>query len=420
MRRFSPVFFCVAAVSILATQSSAQVPDIAFATAAANGQVYIAGQVVGAIPGQRSFGSSDSFVAAYTADGAPLWTVEFGAVTQDFVNGVAADATGVYIAGLTNSKLSKSQTEFGSTDAYVAKYDLNGKQLWLHQFGGTGVDRLQAAASDGTFLYVAGYTTDALYGNTNVGGQDCFVQKWDQSGNLLWTTEFGSSGTDRAYGIAVNSTGVFITGRTDGAFPGWVSFGGLDAFVAELDFNGNMVWLTQFGTSADERGWGIGVDANAVYVTGRTEGAFPNQAYLGDDDAYFAQFDLNGNQVWLDEFGNVDFNRGTAAATDATGAYGVGLTDGALPGQTSKGSRDCYVRKWDTGGNVLWTVQFGSPGYDTCWGVATDSTGVYVSGTAGGRLPHQMGPSKPNGYFVEKFDQNGNSMWTQVVAVPQQ
>ena len=46
---------------------------------------------------------------------------------------------------------------------------------------------------------------------------------------------------------------------------------------------------------------------------------------------------------------------------DSSGVYVAGGTDGALPGQTSLGGTDAFVRKYDHQGNELWTQQFGSP-----------------------------------------------------------
>ena len=47
----------------------------------------------------------------------------------------------------------------------------------------------------------------------------------------------------------------------------------------------------------------------------------------------------------------------------------VGLTRGALPGQTHLGKSDAYVRKYDGDGDELWTRQFGSRGLDMADGV---------------------------------------------------
>lgn len=391
--------------------------DIAYAVATANNQVYVGGQVVGAIPGQTAFGDNDGFIQAYTPNGKHLWSAQFGTSARDVVNGVAADATGVYAAGLTEGAF-PGQSFGGTSDAFVVKYDLNGTQLWLHQFGNGGVDRVQAVASDGTYLYVTGYTGGSLQGQTNLGAQDCFIQKWDQVGHLLWTKQFGTAGTDRAYGIVANGNGIFVAGRTDGALAGDFSQGGLDGFLVAFNPDGDQMWGTQFGTTYDERGWGIGADATGVYVTGRTEGVFPGQDYKGDDDAYFAKFDYSGVQQWVTEFGTRRFDRGTAVSTDSTGAYDVGYTQGTLAGQTSSGYVDVFVKKYDVNGKLLWTRQFGSDQFDAGWGTATDSSGVYIAGTAGGQLPGQSGTPKTSGFFLEKLDTDGNLLWVNEISVP--
>ena len=390
--------------------------NIGFAVATANNQVYIGGQVIGPIPPDYPYlgGDGDSFLQAFNQNGKLQWTAEFGSTAQDRVLGVAADATGVYAAGFTMGAMT-GQTFYGSTDAYVAKFSLTGEPLWMNEFGGPGVERLQAAASDGTYLYVTGYTSEALYGLPFLGEQDCFAQKWDQNGNLIWTSDFGTTETDRCYGIAVNANGIFITGRTTGAFTGQTSTGYEDGMVVELNFNGDLIWVNQFGTQGPTRGWGVTANSTGVYVTGRTGGAFAGQPYLGGDDSYMAKFSYSGTMEWVNEFGTSVFDRGTDAATDATGIYGTGYTAGALPGNVSAGYDDCYLSKWSPSEKMLWTVQFGSSQNDQCWGVATDTTGAYVSGTAGGTLP---GQTKGNGFFLEKFDTNGNSLWTREIAVP--
>ena len=404
-----------------AAQAQDQSSDIAFAVSTGNKQVYIGGQAVGPIPPNQTYqgGAGDSFLQAFNQNGKLQWTAEFGSSGQDWANGVASDSTGVYAAGLTGEPGFAGQTYYGGTDAYLAKYSLTGTQLWLHEFGTAGDDRLQAAVSDGTYVYVTGYASAYLYGQPFAGEEDCIAQKWDQNGNLLWTTEFGTPGTERCYGIAVNSMGVFVTGRTDGTFSGQKSEGEEDALVTMLDLNGNQIWLEQFGTPYADRGWGIATDSTGIYVTGRTEGVFGTTQYLGlnDDNAYTAKFSYSGAMLWVDEFGTPDFDRGTAAATDSTGVYGAGYTSGALPGNVNYGYKDCYIAKWNTAGGPLWTVQFGSNQDDVCWGVATDSTGAYVSGTSGGTLPGQIN-AKPNGFFLEKFDVNGNSLWTREIEVP--
>jgi hypothetical protein len=60
---------------------------------------------------------------------------------------------------------------------------------------------------------------------------DAFVRKYSHRGDELWTRQYGTSGFDRAMGIAVDATGVYVAGRTDGALPGQVNAGLIDAYV---------------------------------------------------------------------------------------------------------------------------------------------------------------------------------------------
>lgn len=55
--------------------------------------------------------------------------------------------------------------------------------------------------------YAAGYTTTSVYGQAPSGGEDAFITKWSPDGDLLWSTQWGSSSDDEIHAIAVNSTG---------------------------------------------------------------------------------------------------------------------------------------------------------------------------------------------------------------------
>ena len=52
---------------------------------------------------------------------------------------------------------------------FVRKYDTDGKELWTRQFGSTSYDYGYGVAVDGSGVYVAGYTTGALPGQTSAG-----------------------------------------------------------------------------------------------------------------------------------------------------------------------------------------------------------------------------------------------------------
>ena len=107
-----------------------------------------------------------------------------------------------------------------------------------------------------------------------------------------------------------------------------------------------IVWIRQFGTSSEDRAHGISVDASGIYVVGRTGGTLPGQTSAGGSDVFVRKYDVNGNEIWTRQFGTSIFDSPRGISVDASGIYAAGRTDGTLPGQTSAGGHhDAFVAK---------------------------------------------------------------------------
>ncbi len=308
------------------------------------------------------------------------WTRQFGTLDFDAAYGDAVDATGVYVVGITRG------TVPGTFDAFVRKYDLNGNPDWTQQFGNSYFAIANGVAVDATGVYVVGETDGALPMQTWAGGADAFIRKCDlNNGNEIWTQQFGTSNDDSAYNVAVDASGIYVVGITQGTLSP-PSAGGVDAFVRKCDLNnGNEIWTRQFGTPDTDSAYHVAVDASRIYVVGYTGGALP-QSF----DAFIRTYDLNGNAGWSHQFGTGRSDVAYGVAVDATGVYIVGTTMGKLPGQTRAGGVDAFTRKYDlNNGTELWTQQFGTRNDDFAADVAVDSTGIYVVGLTDGALPGQ-------------------------------
>ena len=78
-----------------------------------------------------------------------------------------------------------------------------------------------------------------LDGNTSAGSDDLFVAESNSSGTKQWTKQLGSAGSDIAYGVATDSSGnVYVTGTTDGGLDGNTNVGGDDLFVVKYNSDG--------------------------------------------------------------------------------------------------------------------------------------------------------------------------------------
>ena len=151
--------------------------------------------------------------------------------------------------------------------------------------GGSDYDEVTAVAADPTFnSYVTGYTYSdnfPVLGEGNVGQQshvDAFFTKVSPTGAILASTYLGGSDDDMGFGIAVDASGVYVTGGTQSDdFPynqpmqGSLN-GDSDAFVTKFTLLGNvLVYSTYMGGSDFDEASAIAVDSNrSAYVAGVT------------------------------------------------------------------------------------------------------------------------------------------------------
>ena len=76
---------------------------------------------------------------------------------------------------------------------------------------------------------------------TNLGSSDVVVMQVDSTASVLWTEQFGTSGSDgiepgREPTMAIDSTGdLFITGYTCGDFSGYSNQGSIDWFLYKVE-----------------------------------------------------------------------------------------------------------------------------------------------------------------------------------------
>src|SRR5271157_472180 len=151
-------------------------------------------------------GGYDAFLAKYASNGTQLWNRTWGYAGDDEAQGVAASASGdVFLAGFTNS------TGQGGYDAFLAKYASNGTQLWNRTWGYAGTDMGYGVAADayGNAIIVGG-----TY-NSKTSSRDAFFAKYDASGTQLWNMTWGAQYGYAGSRVVVDARGnVTIAGFT--------------------------------------------------------------------------------------------------------------------------------------------------------------------------------------------------------------
>lgn len=351
--------------------------------------------------------------------GTAPWTLQFGTPTTDASSALAIDATGnLYVAGNSNGTLG-GNTDAGGFDAVLVKYNSLGVKQWSRQFGTTASDSAYAVIADGSGnLYVGGVTDGTLAGSLPATGTDGFVAKYNSSGAQLWIRQLSSTGTDFVRALATDGGGnVIVVGYTSGDLYNMNAGGASDLFVVKFNGTGTLLWSSQIGTASTDNAAGVAVDpAGNVYVTGYTFGDLDGNASAGSSDIFLIKYDSSGVKQWSRQLGSAGLDVATGIAIDGTGnLFVAGRTDGSLDGSANAGGLDAFVAKFDSSGAKKWTRQFGSASDDYAYSVAIDADGNAV--VAGHTLGAMSGVTSAGGAdaFLAKFDALGTTLWTRQV-----
>jgi hypothetical protein len=284
------------------------------------GNVYISGWTQNDLnPPPTPGGGFMAFVAKYDASGNQLWTRQLVPFSQDeYSRGVTADGLGnVYMSGLTFGSIGGRNA--GSHDAFVSKFDAAGNLLWTRQIGTPDRDWDYGISADGLGnVYLTGATLGSL-GGPNAGDYDAFVSKFNAAGNLQWTRQLGTVTTDESYDVSADGLGnVFISGGTWGSLGG-PNAGRMDAFVSKYDATGNLSWTRQFGATSMDASSGVSADGlGNVYVSSKISGVSFASKYDAAGNLLWTQqlgtgYDASGG-VSTDGVGNI-FLSGTTATS---------------------------------------------------------------------------------------------------------
>lgn len=170
--------------------------------------------------------------------------------------GITVSGNDIYVVGWTES----TPGPVAPYDALIQKYDTSGNLIWSRTWGGAGGDFAYDVSVLGNDVYVVGYTNS--YG---VGGDDIFLLKYDSAANLIWYKTWGGIKEDLGYEICISNGHIYVAGTTKS-----FGAGGYDAVTLKTDLSGNPIWYETWGGTADDEAHSIYVADNEIYVVGDT------------------------------------------------------------------------------------------------------------------------------------------------------
>ncbi len=257
-------------------------------------------------------------------------------------------------------------TEFGGNDLdmdlYIVKLDSEGSILWSNTLGSnyindTTVDLIEASNGD---LIIAGTKlTEPLPDNFLNTTTDIIVARINESGNLLWSSTYGSNGNETLSSVIEMDNGDLLVGGS--------------LVAVELDSNGNVDHYLPGDI------WIFKINANGGWIEDRTYGS-PES-----DGAPLIQKLHNGNLVVL---ANIN---GT----------GNDVTSGSF------GEIDVWLFTLNNALNITSQISLGGAGYDIAKAlVEMPNSGFYIVGDSNSNIYSSSNVINRTDYWIVKLSSN--------------
>jgi hypothetical protein len=290
----------------------------------------------------------------------------------------------------------------GMSDAFVARYDLEGNALFAK--GITGVQNnkgLSIASHNSDFFLLGSYEGDIKFDgkiHTGAGGTGLFLVRYRSGGFHDWVrqikyAEAGNHGNS----LAVDDSGnVVVTGFFTGKMvlndTVLVSRGKSDVFLAKYGFQGNLKWVVQAGGAGADRGLAVGSGPTGkIFVTGDYEGTaqFGGKMIKGPSSCqapFVACYTVQGDLKWISSARTSLCARGTHLAVDSDGSLIIGgefhdMAYFRTKTLRSYGKQDIFILNYNSNyGSLNWAQNFGGDGMDILRSLDVNKGAIYAAG----------------------------------------
>jgi PKD repeat protein len=366
------------------------------------------------------------------------WDSRYGGTNNDDIISLYQTSDGGYIlGGYSYSGIGgdKTQPSWGGSDYWIVKTDSVGNFQWDKRFGGTDDDYLTSIqqTSDGGYI-LGGYSESGIGGNktqSSWGGEDYWIVKTDSSGNFQWDKRFGGLGEDRLMSLQQTSDQGYLFGgfsysgiNGDKTQPSW---GLCDYWVVKTDSFGNFQWDKRFGGTSFDNLFSLHQTTDNGFILGGHSISGMNgdktQPSWGYFDYWIVKIDSLGNFQWDRRFGGISDDDLYSIQQTIDGGYILGgNSNSGISGdktQASWGSRDYWIVKTDSLGNMLWDKRFGGSDDEAAFGiiVLTFDNGYLISGSSystisGDKTENNLGTEQT---WIVKTNSLGIKQWDKTI-----
>jgi hypothetical protein len=327
------------------------------------------------------------------------WQNTIGGNQADNFTCINSTTDGGYIVcGYSSSAATGDKTENkkGLDDYWVLKLSAIGVVEWQNTIGGSKQDRPVEIIQTPDGGYIVGGTSESNISDDKTenkkGVNDYWVVKLDSLGNVEWDNTIGGNSVDELKSIKLTPDGGYIVGGNSssdiGADKSEASISGsADYWVVKLDAAGNIEWDKVIGGTFSDFLTSVLPTVDGGYIVGGTSysgiGGDKSEALMGSRDYWVVKLDSTGNIEWENTIGANNADDLSDLKVTPDGGYILGGESwyGTISGDKTEdyiGINDFWVIKLDAVGNILWQNTIGSNSNEYFSSISVVSGNAYV------------------------------------------
>ena len=302
-------------------------------------------------------GNFDFWIVKLDLNGNLQWQKSLGGTGNDQATCIETTSDGGYIvAGFSTSNNGDVSGNHGSQDFWIVKLSSSGNVQWQKSLGGSGQEGARCIKQTLDGFIVAGYS----YSNNgdvtgNHGSDDGWVVKLNNTGILQWQKTLGGSNSDDCLSIEQTSDGGFVLGGSSKSNNGDVSgnHGGEDFWVVKLNNIGNLLWQKSLGGSGDDIALRMRQTSDSGFILAGYSNSSDGDVTgnNGGGDYWVVKVNSTGILQWQKTLGGSGIDEAWCIQQTSDGGF-------ILAGSSNSSDGDVTGNH---GGNDFWVVKLNSP-----------------------------------------------------------
>ncbi|WP_442847267.1 hypothetical protein [Leeuwenhoekiella sp. H156] len=300
-----------------------------------------------------------------------------------------------------------------------------GQLVSLQHYGGSLDDRAAALVSldaGGFAVLGTAQSVDGMLAGKTRAGEDYWLLRLDDSGNISQSLTFGGNDGDVATDLIATSDGGFLMGGYSMSADGDASKneGFHDTWFVKTNASGGIEWEKSYGFAGHDHSYSViqtedGGYFSAGYLDVTASGGAGNEnSKHGVGEFWGQKLDASGNLEWRNYFGGSNNDRSYKALQTPDGGFMlIGFTESDdFDISQTHGSYDYWIVKLSKTGGMQWEKTFGGSGIDIAYDAVFLSNGdcliVGQSNSTDGDVTASNGDFDA---WVMRIDAAGNLKW---------